>query len=166
MSEYHWISEFQADRKLSKFFFKGLMPCSRSECIAVFSEQESSEIFSVCLFEMSVSWRIIVIFCVKENTNFWYCTDLLSFFSRERRKVTSPWTTLQHNTMLLTAGGSVGECWPGFSTVVFVSFSFLTLFCHKHKMVWGHGNKITACIAKIIHLPTVSCDFWNIWRKF
>jgi len=35
--------------------------------------------------------------------------------------------------MLLTAGGSAGECWPGFSTVVLNSFSFLTLFSYKHK---------------------------------
>lgn len=34
--------------------------------------------------------------------------------------------------MLLNAGGSVGRCWSGFSTVVFIVFSFLT-FCHKHK---------------------------------
>lgn len=103
------ISELQAVRTLCKFIFKILMPCNRPESSPMFSKQEYSEGFGIWLSGMPVSWRIIMILYIKENTNFWESAELPCFLS-ERRKATS-WTTLQHNSMLLTAGGSVELCW-------------------------------------------------------
>lgn len=144
MSEYHWFQSTNQSEH-SKFVFKSLMPCNRSESMPMFSKQEYSEGFSAWLSGMFISWRITLILYIEENINFLAkCRTPMFFrntekkfflFSSERKKVTS-WSTLQRNTMLLTAGRSVGRCWSGFSTVVLINFhqiiSFLT-FCHKHK---------------------------------
>lgn len=72
-----------------------------------------------------------MILYIKENTNFWQSAEP-SCFSSERSNILNNKIPLQHNDKLLTAGGSVGQCGPGFSTAELINFNFLT-FCHKHK---------------------------------